>query len=90
MQATETVVSGQDKGDVSVYVDEINAADDGTQTTVLYADGTGIGPNPGEDDRVAEARADRARPASTTWAAGPRSWCRCPSAAAPANLGRRR
>jgi methyl-accepting chemotaxis protein len=56
VQATETVVSGQDKGDVSVYVDEINAADDGTQTTVLYADGTGIGPNPGEDDRVAEAR----------------------------------
>ncbi|HET9998024.1 MAG TPA: HAMP domain-containing sensor histidine kinase [Nocardioides sp.] len=56
VQATETVVSGQDKGDVSVYVDEINAADDGTQTTVLYADGTGIGPNPGEDDRVSEAR----------------------------------
>ena len=56
VQATETVVSGQDKGDVSVYVDEINSADDGIQTTVLYADGTGIGPNPGEDDRVAEAR----------------------------------
>ena len=56
VQATETVVSGQDKGDVSVYVDEINAADDGIRTTVLYADGTGIGPDPGEDDRVAEAR----------------------------------
>ena len=58
VQATETVVSGagEDKGDVTVYVDEINAADDGIQTTVLYADGTGVGPHPGEDARVAEAR----------------------------------
>ena len=40
VQATETVVSGQDKGDVSVYVNEINAADDGTQTFVSFFIGT--------------------------------------------------
>ncbi len=56
VQATETVVSGGDKGDVSLYLDAVNAADDGIQTTVLYPDGTGVGPHPGEDARVAEAR----------------------------------
>ena len=58
VQATETVVSGagEDLGDVNIYLDAINAADDGIQTTVLYADGTGVGPHPGEDARVAEAR----------------------------------
>jgi signal transduction histidine kinase len=56
VQATETVVSGQDKGAVAQYVDAVNAAADETRTTVLYADGTGIGPDPGEDARVAEAR----------------------------------
>lgn len=56
VQATETVVSGQDKGSVSVYLDTVNRNDNGIRTTVLYPDGTGIGPSPGEDDRVREAR----------------------------------
>ncbi|QBR93080.1 sensor histidine kinase [Nocardioides euryhalodurans] len=56
VQATETVVSGQDKGAVSVYLDSVNDAGTGIRTTVLYPDGTAIGPTPGEDDRVAEAR----------------------------------
>ncbi|MGD9961316.1 sensor histidine kinase [Nocardioides sp.] len=56
VQATETVVAGQDKGAVAVYIDRINSDSDSTVTTVLYPDGTGIGPNPGEDDRVREAR----------------------------------
>lgn len=56
VQGTETVVSGQDKGAVSVYLDRLNRRDDGVRTTVLYPDGTAIGPNPGEDERVAEAR----------------------------------
>lgn len=55
VQATETVVSGDDKGAVAVYLDAINR-DAGTQTTVYYPDGTAIGPDPGEDDRVREAR----------------------------------
>ena len=58
VQATETVVSGagDDKGQVSVYVDQVNSAGEGTRTTVLYPDGTGVGPDPGEDARVAQAR----------------------------------
>jgi signal transduction histidine kinase len=56
VQATETVVSGGDKGDVSLYLDAVNAADGTIQTTVLYPDGQGVGPDPGEDARVAEAR----------------------------------
>jgi signal transduction histidine kinase len=58
VQATETVVSGagDDKGQVSVYVDQVNDAGEGTRTTVLYPDGTGVGPDPGEDARVAQAR----------------------------------
>ena len=47
VQATETAVSGQDKGSVAVYLDRINA-DSNARTTVLYPDGTGIGPDPGE------------------------------------------
>lgn len=56
VQAIETVVSGQDKGAVSVYLDELNRKDPTTRTTVLYPGGPVIGPGPGEDDRVAEAR----------------------------------
>jgi signal transduction histidine kinase len=56
VQATETVVSGQDKGSVSVYLDMVNRNDNGIRTTVLYPDGTAIGPNPGEDALVREAR----------------------------------
>ena len=58
VQATETVVSGagDDDGDVSVYLDRINADSD-TLTTVLYPGSRGdIGPQPGEDDRVLQAR----------------------------------
>jgi signal transduction histidine kinase len=57
VQATETVVSGagDDYGDVNVYVMRINEAAD-TLTTVLYPDGTGVGPQPGEDERVIQAR----------------------------------
>lgn len=56
VQATETVVSGQDKGAVSVYLDELNSSRESIVTTVLYPDGDAIGPMPGEDDRVREAR----------------------------------
>ena len=55
VQATETVVSGQDKGAVAVYLDRVNGGG-GIETTVLYPDGTAIGPNQGEDARVVEAR----------------------------------
>ncbi|PUA79023.1 sensor histidine kinase [Nocardioides currus] len=57
LQATESVVSGagSDKGDVSVYVVRINETSDSV-TTVLYPDGTGIGPQPGEDERVVQSR----------------------------------
>ena len=58
MQATETVVSGagDDDGDVNVYLDRINA-DSETLTTVLYpGNRTDIGPQPGEDERVVQAR----------------------------------
>ena len=54
VQATETVVAGRDKGTVSVYLSTIN--DEATRTTVLYPDGSAIGPYPGEDARVRQAR----------------------------------
>ncbi|MCW2736087.1 HAMP domain-containing sensor histidine kinase [Nocardioides sp.] len=56
VQAVETVVSGQDKGAVAVYVDRLNDAEGPSQVTVLYPDGEGIGPQPGEDDKVLDAR----------------------------------
>jgi signal transduction histidine kinase len=55
VQATETVVSGGDDGDVAVYVATINEASEIT-TTVLYPGGKAIGPTPGEDRRVVQAR----------------------------------
>jgi signal transduction histidine kinase len=57
VQATETVVSGHDKGSVSVYLSEINQDVGRVATTVLYPDGTSVGPDPGENDRVRQARA---------------------------------
>ncbi len=63
VQATETVVSRQDQGDVAVYIDLINRTESGIVTTVLYPpdsvhpEGLAIGPNGGEDLRVVEARA---------------------------------
>lgn len=58
VQATETVVSASDDdlGDVAVYVHSINENSPEVQTTVLYPGGRAIGPSPGEDERVAQAR----------------------------------
>ncbi len=59
VQATETVVSragSGDLGDVAVYVDSINRENNGIVTTVLYPDGSHVGPSPGEDARVEQAR----------------------------------
>ncbi|WP_210503987.1 sensor histidine kinase [Nocardioides xinjiangensis] len=56
VQAVETVVSGQDKGVVGQYVARLNDAAEHTRVTVLYPDGTGVGPDPGEDERVLDAR----------------------------------
>ena len=60
VQATETVVSGagDDRGAVGAYLDKINRGS-GIDTTVLYpgADpSTDVGPDPGEDYRVVDAR----------------------------------
>ncbi len=60
VQATETVVSGQDVGSVAAYLERVNTDDD-VQTTVLYPPGTqpeddAVGPSPGEDAGVVEAR----------------------------------
>lgn len=58
VQATESVVSaaGTDKGDVAVYLEEINDDQDLTRTSVLYPDGDAIGPDPEQDARVAQSR----------------------------------
>ena len=55
VQATETVVSGQDKGAIAVYLDRINQ-EESTQTTVVFPDGTVIGPASGDDPRIEAAR----------------------------------
>ncbi len=61
VQATESVVSGQDRGAVSVYLETVND-DPAVLTTVLYPpsplhpDGEGVGPSPGEDAEVVRAR----------------------------------
>jgi signal transduction histidine kinase len=59
VQATETVVSGQDVGTVSTYLERINTDD--VRTTVLYPpgmhpEGDAVGPSPGEDADVVQAR----------------------------------
>jgi signal transduction histidine kinase len=56
VQATETVVSRRDKGEVAVYLDGLNRRDPAISTTVLYPDGTVVGPGPGEDALVRAAR----------------------------------
>lgn len=57
VQATETVVARQDAGSVAFYLDKINDGEDGITTTVLYpGDVADIGPDQGEDDRVAQVR----------------------------------
>ncbi len=61
VQATETVVSGQDKGAVATYLEKVNRGHD-VSTTVLYPpsdlhpEGEAIGPTPGEDADVVQAR----------------------------------
>ncbi|WP_299057518.1 HAMP domain-containing sensor histidine kinase [uncultured Nocardioides sp.] len=57
VQATETVVSGagEDRGEVSVYVERINDGSP-TTTTVYFPDGDAVGPDAEADDRVEEAR----------------------------------
>ena len=55
VQVTETVMSGQDKGAVSQYLERINANDE-IQTTVFYPDGTAIGPHPDPDEYVDQVR----------------------------------
>lgn len=55
VQAVETVVSGQDKGSVGQYLARVNVTNH-TQVTVLYPDGQAVGPQPGEDELVADAR----------------------------------
>ncbi|CUR56378.1 putative Signal transduction histidine kinase-like protein [metagenome] len=57
VQAVETVVSRHDDmGSVAVYVDRLNDDEPHSRVTVLYPDGTGVGPDPGEDARVLDAR----------------------------------
>ncbi|WP_370248261.1 sensor histidine kinase [Nocardioides sp.] len=63
VQATETVVSaGDNLGAVAAYVEAVNALDDTAVTSVLYPDGTVIGPDVGPDAgpeeraRIAHAR----------------------------------
>lgn len=56
VQAVETVVAGQDPGVVNQYVDRVNTASDHTRVTVLYPEGLTIGPDPGTDARVLDAR----------------------------------
>ena len=61
VQATESVVSGQDRGAVSVYLEDAND-DPSVLTTVLYPpsplhpDGEAVGPSAGEDEAVVRAR----------------------------------
>lgn len=59
VQAVETVVSGQDPGAVGQYVERLNDTEEHTQVTVLYPEALGgheIGPDPGQDDLVLDAR----------------------------------
>lgn len=56
VQATETVVSGQDRGAVAVHVERVNARGGGTTTTVFFPDGQAVGPDATADAAVVEAR----------------------------------
>ena len=86
VQATETVVSGagQDYGDVSLYLDAVNASDDGIQTTVLYPGGPGVGPTRGRTPGWPRPGGPD-RPGSTTSRTASRCWCPSPSGAAAAS-----
>lgn len=55
VQATESVVAGQEQGEVAQYLDRINRSDDIT-TTVHYPGGLIVGPDPRPNALVAQAR----------------------------------
>lgn len=57
VQATETVVSAGDHGDISLYLEKINDGET-IDTTVVFPDGTTIGPAPAaaEAARITQAR----------------------------------
>ena len=57
VQATETVVSGRETTTATWRCTSTGSTATRTHTTVLYPDGTGDRATPGEDSRVAEARA---------------------------------
>ena len=80
VQATETVVSGagQDYGDVSLYLDAVNAADHGIQTTVLYPGGPGVGSSPGRGRPGGRGPADGTGPGRRRRGRGPDAGARLP------------
>lgn len=56
VHATETVVSFRERADLITFVDILNDNQDGRRTTVLFADGDTIGPNPQVTEDVTRAR----------------------------------
>lgn len=56
VQATESVVAAQDRADQLAFVEELNNNNDGTKTTVLFADGDAIGPDKEVTPAVVQAR----------------------------------
>lgn len=56
VQATESVVAFQERADLSTFIDDLNDNDDGTRTTVLFADGDSLGPDPHVTADVQTAR----------------------------------
>ncbi len=57
VHAIETVVSFRERADLVTFVDILNASADGHRTTVLFADGDAIGPDPEVTQDVRRARA---------------------------------
>lgn len=56
VQATESVVTLQDRADLVAFIEILNDNDDGARTTVLFADGDAIGPDQQVNPDVVEAR----------------------------------
>ncbi|MGH3932600.1 MAG: hypothetical protein ACRDTF_21800, partial [Pseudonocardiaceae bacterium] len=57
VHAIETVVSFRERADLVTFVDILNRGTDSHRTTVLFADGDAIGPDPEVTDDVRRARA---------------------------------
>ncbi len=57
VHAIETVVSFRERADLVTFVDILNAGTEGHRTTVLFADGDAIGPDPEVTEDVQRARA---------------------------------